>query len=336
MKVKNKEIINIAVIGVGNMGRNHVRTYSSIKNVNLVSVSDINGRTGRKIAEEFKCKYYKDYNLMLKRENIDAVSLVLPTLAHRKAALDIIKFKKHLLIEKPIASSVKDAKEIIKAAAKAKIKLTVGHVERFNPAVQELKKIVDKKIIGETISIIAKRVGMFPPQIKDTNVIIDLAVHDIDVFNYLLEQQPSDIFVKGRKTLTNQREDSAEIFLSYNGISGFIQANWITPVKIRTLSITGSKGYAELNYITQKLEFYQSRYKKNVDSFGQFVVRFGEPVKKIIKIDKKEPLLCELESFVECIKYNKEPKITGEDGLKVLMVAEKSIESLKNNKVIRI
>jgi len=329
--------LNVAVIGVGNMGQHHTRIYSVLKGVNLVAVSDIDEKTGKKIAKNFRCKYFKDYNEMLSKENnIDVISIAVPTKLHKKVSLDVIKFKKHLLIEKPIASTTKEAEIIIKAAKENKVKLTVGHIERFNPAVQEFKKIIKRGDLGEIISIIAKRVGIFPPQIKDSNVIIDLAVHDIDILNYLLSQQPFKIFTQGRKALTNQREDSAEIFLFYNKISGFIQVNWITPVKIRTLAITGSKGYAELNYITQKLEFYQSRYKKSVDNFGEFVIKFGEPVKKEIKINRKEPLLCEIESFLECIKKDKTPLVTGEDGLKSLMIAEKALKSLKDNKVIKI
>lgn len=334
MAAKNK--IKVAVIGVGNMGKHHARVYSKLRDVNLVAVSDINEKKGKQVAKEFDCRYYKDYKKMLNKEHIDAVSIVVPTKLHKKVALDVIGFKKHLLIEKPIASTTKEAQEIIKAAKKAKVKLTVGHIERFNPAVQGLKDVIKKDDLGKIISIIAKRVGMFPPQIKDANVIIDLAVHDIDIFNYLLNQQPSEVFTRGRKALTNRREDSAEIFLSYNGISGFIQVNWITPVKIRTLSVTGSKGYAELNYITQRLELYQSRYKKMVDNFGEFVIKFGEPVKKEIRINKKEPLFCELESFIKCIKRDKEPEVTGEDGLLALVIAEKAMESLRFNKKVGI
>jgi len=317
------------------MGKHHARIYSQLKNASLVAVSDINEKIGKKVAKEFNCQYYKDYNKMLNKERMECVSIAVPTKLHKKVALDVIKSKTHLLIEKPIALTTKEAQEIIKAAKKAKVKLTVGHIERFSPAIRVLKDIVKRGDLGEIISIIAKRVGMFPPQIKDANVIIDLAVHDIDIFNYLLDKQPSEVFAKGRKTLTNHREDSAEIFLSYGGTSGFIQVNWITPVKIRILSVTGSKGYAELNYITQKLEIYQSRYEKTVDNFGEFVIKFGEPIRKEIKVNKKEPLLCELESFIECIEKNKKPEVTGEDGLRVLTIAEKAVESLTRNEIIK-
>ncbi len=331
-----KEKLKVAVIGVGNMGKHHVRCYSNIRDVELVAISDINEEIGKSVAARYNCRYYKNYYDMLKKEDINAVSISVPTKLHKKVALDVIKFKKHVLIEKPIASTVKEAKIIIEEAKLAGVKLMVGHIERFNPAVQKLKKIIKNNLLGEIVSIVAKRVGMFPPQIKDNNVIIDLAVHDIDVFNFLLEKQAIEVFSKGRPALTNNREDSAEIFIYYGKTSGFIQVNWITPIKIRTLSVTGTKGYAELNYITQKLELYQSRYTKNIDNFGEFVIKFGEPVKKEIKINKKEPLMIELKSFVKCIKENTNPPATKEDGLKALLIAEKAILSSKLNKVIKI
>jgi UDP-N-acetylglucosamine 3-dehydrogenase len=331
-----KEKLKVAVIGVGNMGKHHVRCYSNIRDVELVAISDINEEIGNSVAARYNCRYYKNYYDMLKKEDIDAVSIAVPTKLHKKVALDVIKFKKHVLIEKPISSTVKEARRIIDEAESAGVKLMVGHIERFNPAIQELKKIIKKNVLGEIISVIGKRVGMFPPQIKDANVVIDLAVHDIDVFNFLLEKQPIEVFSKGRSALTNNREDSAEIFISYGKTSCFIQVNWITPIKIRTLSVTGSKGYAELNYITQKLELYQSKYTKKVDNFGEFVIKFGEPLKKEIKIKKEEPLMLELKSFIECIKENTNPPVTGEDGLKALLIAEKAISSSKLNKVIKI
>jgi UDP-N-acetylglucosamine 3-dehydrogenase len=301
----------------------------------LIAISDINQNIAKKVAEKFNCKYYKDYKEMLSKENIDAVSIAVPTSLHKKVALDVIKFKKHLLIEKPIAASSKEAEEIIKAAKKAKVKLCVGHIERFNPAVKRLKEIIQKGRLGKIISVIARRVGVFPPQIKDTNVIIDLAVHDIDIFNYLLEKQPVEVFADAQTSLINHREDSAEILLSFDDATGFIQVNWITPIKIRTLSVTGSKGYAELNYITQELELYKSKYKKVVNNFGE-IVKFGKPIKKKIKIKKGEPLLYELKSFIKCIKENKKPEVTGEDGLKAVAIAEGVIKSIRYNRIFKI
>lgn len=329
-----KNPIHVAVIGVGAMGKNHARVYSELNGTKLVAVADID-ETGAKIAEKYNCKFYKDYKEMLKKENIDAVSIAVPTKFHKEIAIDAINTKKHVLVEKPITDNINDAKEIIKAAKENNIKLMVGHVERFNPAVQRLKEIIDEGRLGKLTSMIARRVGLFPPRIKDANVIIDLAVHDIDIFHYLIGSEPKEVYSSIGKALIDKREDYAELFLKYNGITGFIQVNWITPIKIRNLSITGTKGYAELNYLTQELILYESNYKDGYDDFGDFIVKFGKPNKVEIGVEQKEPLKAELEHFIDCIKNNKEPSVNGEVALVALKIALRVVNAneLKNKRV---
>ena len=257
-----------AVIGIGVMGKNHARVYSEMEGVDLVGIADLNQKAGKEIAGKYKCKYYKSHAELLEKEKPDAVSICVPTSLHYKIAKDVIKSGANLLIEKPIADNVEDAVEIVRLAREAKLKLAVGHIERFNPAVQELKRLIDRGKLGKITSIVATRVGLFPPRIKDANVIIDIAVHDIDIFNYLLGKEPVEISAAGGKALVNDREDYADIFLKYNGTNGFIEVNWITPVKLRMLNVTGTKGYARLNYVTQKLTLYESVYEKTFDEDG--------------------------------------------------------------------
>lgn len=328
-------MVNVAVIGIGNMGANHVRVYSELEGVNLVAISDIN-ENERKIAEKFGCEFYKDYRDMLEREEIDALSIAVPTKLHKKIALDCIQNGKDVLIEKPIADTVKNAEAIISAATKKGVILTVGHIERFNPAVQKLKKIISQKKLGEITSIIARRVGIFPPQVKDANVVLDLAVHDIDVFNYLLQQNPSRIYANAGSALDERREDHAFIVIEYDTARCFIQENWITPVKIRNLAVTGTRGYAELNYITQELNVYESVYEKTYDSYGDFVVKFGTPKKKIVEIEKAEPLKVEIMYFIECIVKKRDPFVSGEDGLLALKLSLKAIDSYNKNKIVEV
>jgi len=133
--------------------------------------------------------------------------------------------------------------------------------------------------------------------------------------------------------LTNKREDYAEIFIRYPMANCILQVNWITPVKIRTLSVTGSRGYAALDYITQKVELYKSNYKRQIGDFGEFVIRFGESKKRAIRIKKGEPLVNELKSFMECIRKNTEFLVTGEEGLRALIIAERVLKSLKNHRI---
>ncbi len=313
--------MKVGVIGAGSMGRNHARIYSEMPGVDLVGIADPDEDAGREVARRCGCKHFPDHRDFIKQESLDAVSVCVPTSMHYKVAKDVIGSGVNLLIEKPITKNLKHAEEIVSMAKKAGVKLAVGHIERFNPAVQRLKKLIDDGKLGDITSILARRVGLFPPRIKDANVIIDIAVHDIDVFNYLTGKDPVKISASAGKALVNDREDYADIFLKYNGTNGIIEVNWITPVKIRVLNVTGTKGYAELNYITQDLVMYESIYKKTYDKFGDFVVKFGEPRKRLQKVGKEEPLKLELENFVNAVKKGEEPLVTGEDGLNVLRIA---------------
>jgi UDP-N-acetylglucosamine 3-dehydrogenase len=315
-------MLNVAVIGVGNMGKHHARVYSGI--ANLVAVCDLNENTGKEIARRFRCKFYPDYKKMFASEKIDAVSIAVPTVYHKKVALDCIEAGKHVLVEKPISNNLADAKEIVEAAKRGNVRVAVGHIERFNPAVQKLKEMINNKELGKITTIVARRVGVCPPQIRDASVVIDTAVHDIDVFRFLLEEEPTKIYALSGKAILRQRDDYADILLKYNGTDAFIQVNWITPVKIRNLAVTGTKGYAELNYITQQLILHRSNYRR-IDDFSD-VVKFGTPEEIKVPVKNEEPLKNELKNFLEAVEKGKEPLVSGREGFKTLETALKVIE----------
>lgn len=323
----------VAVIGLGNMGKHHARNYFEMETAELIAVCDVNQELANTAAKRFSCKAYHDYKDLLKNEQIDAVSIAVPTHLHQEVALYFLGQKIDVLIEKPIAATIQDAEAIIRAAQENNCILQVGHVERFNPAVKKLKEIIQQGKLGEVTSIIARRVGTVPVQVRDANVLIDLAVHDIDIINYLYGSSAEKIMGNIGKAMIEKREDYAEIFLKYGNRSGFIQVNWITPIKIRNLSVTGSKGYAELNYITQELVIYESNYTREmVDEYGDYVVKFGLPNKTQVGVETVEPLLIELQDFVRCVKKREQPLVTGEMGLQALSVA---LQVMRQDSVIQ-
>ena len=178
---------NVGVIGVGSMGYNHVRIYSELENANLVAISDMVRGTLDKVSKEFNTVGYVDYDNILQIDDIEAVNICVPTVFHHDVAMRAIEAGKNVLVEKPIASKLPEAKEMINAAKDAGVILATGHVERFNPAVRVAKELLDAGEIGEVVTANAKRLGPYPPRIRDVGVAIDLAIHDIDIFNYLFE-----------------------------------------------------------------------------------------------------------------------------------------------------
>lgn len=293
--------LKVGVIGVGVMGRNHVRVYKNIPTVELVGIADTNKSTLDKVSDEFSVKGFTDYRELVEL-GVDAVSVAVPTTYHADVAKDVIKKGVHLLVEKPLANTLGHGKAIVRAAKKKKVKLMVGHIERFNPAVVRLKQFIDMEELGDILTISAKRVGPFQPRVMDISVLVDCGIHDIDVIRYLLSSEPTEIFSKLR-IIRNKYGDQAVVVLYFNEVCAVIEANWFTPHQIRKLFITGTKGIAELDYISQELTIENSECHI------------------VPKIEKQEPLRLELEYFVNCIRNNEEPVIDGEEGLKNLKIA---------------
>ena len=328
-------MLRVGVIGVGNMGLNHARVYAELEGVKLCAVADADAARANTVATRFNTNAYTNYREMLVRENLEAVTIAVPTREHFQVASDVIRAGINLLIEKPLAANVAEAQALVDAAQNAKLVLAVGHIERFNPAVRELKHLIDANALGNISTVIARRVGIMPPQVQDANVVIDLAVHDIDVLNYLFGELPTLVSATAGYALLEKRFDHAEIFLRYKNAGCFVQVNWITPLKIRTLSVTGDAGHAELNYVTQKLELFESTRAREFDTFGDFVVRFGEPRRTQIQVQMCEPLHLELENFIHAIRHRTPLHVTAHEGLRALQIAQAALQSLNANSTLQ-
>ena len=323
----------MAVIGVGNMGKNHARVYYELNSAELVAIADISQKA-KEIAKKYKCKYYKDYKEMIRKEKLDAVSIAVPTSLHYKVAKDCIEMGINILIEKPITANLEEAEELIKISKD--VVLMVGHIERFNPAVIKLKDIIKKRKIGEIVSIIARRVGLFPKQINDTDVFLDLAVHDLDIFTYLHNTLPKKIYASSGRGIIEDKEDNAIILAEYESSVAVLHVNWITPVKIRSMLITGDKGYCELDYISQRLRMFRSIYEKDYGDFGDFIMKFSSPVVIEAEIKKEEPLKLEIKHFLECVEKSKKPIVGGEEGYNALKLALLARKACRSGEIIKV
>ena len=327
---------NAAVIGVGSMGKNHARVYSSIKDAELVAICDVNDES-KKIADEFNTKYYKNYKEMLSEEKLDAVSICVPTKLHKDIALDVIKSRINVLVEKPIAATTQEAREIIDAARRNNVKLMIGHIEQFNPVVAELKKRIQRNELGRIMQVHCQRLSLFPLRIIDVGVIIDLAIHEIYVLKYLIDSKIKRVYAETAQRFHSSHEDLLIGTIRFdNDVLGVISSNWLTPKKVRQIKVTGERGMFFADYLAQELYFYEKEFAaKSIDYNDAFIKgREGKKVK--VEIKKSEPLKNELEAFIDCIKKNKEPPVTGKDGLEALEIAQNFLESSKKNKVIEL
>jgi len=308
--------LNVGVIGVGAMGRHHARVYSELPFVNLVGVADLNEAAAKEVAKLYCTTPFTDYEELLAMD-VDAVSIAVPTSVHKDVALRVAEYGVDMLIEKPIADSIKNAEKIVKVARREGVKVMVGHIERFNPAVLKLKELILAGELGEILTMSSKRVGPYSPRIRDVGIIIDLAVHDIDTISYLYGSRAVSVYaVAGNSFHTS--EDYASLLIRFEpNKSGLIETNWLTSKKVRTLTAVGTDGVASLDYIEQALEICKD-----------------ETVR--VDVRKREPLKNELEAFLSCVVEDRRPEPSGEDGMYVLSVAISAIRSYKAGSVVKL
>jgi UDP-N-acetylglucosamine 3-dehydrogenase len=310
--------IKVGVIGCGVWGRNHARVYKELKNVTLAGVADSIHSTAREIGERYKTSWYTDPTKIIEDPEIQIISICTPTITHAEISHLAIEAGKNILVEKPMANNVHEAIALIKAAKKHNVLLTVGFVERFNPAVQEAYKRISEGAIGDVILAHTRRVSRSPQRIGDIGVVKDLAIHDIDIINHLFDEDPETIFAVMGKIRHNY-EDYANINISYSrNRNAFIETNWLTPRRIRTLTVTGTEGILNVEYTSQQITL------ENNEMIMQPFLLY------------KEPLQEELKSFVECVKADKTPMVTGHDGLRALQICEAALKSSDTKKMIKI
>jgi UDP-N-acetylglucosamine 3-dehydrogenase len=218
-----------------------------------------------------------------------------------------------------MATNTRQAQQLIKTAEENALHLTVGFLMRFIPGLQHIRKAVEKKEIGELVCVTAKRVSQWPERIGDVGVVKDTAIHDIDVMRYISNESPTSVYAKTGSMRHRQFEDYAQLMLTYEDEkSAFIESNWLTPYKTRTLTVTGSDAIMRLDYITQDLWIESA--KESLQPRYPF----------------QEPLKLELQHFAECITEKKTPIITGSDGLEALSIAEAALQSSARNRMIKL
>jgi UDP-N-acetylglucosamine 3-dehydrogenase len=327
-------VLKAAVIGLGMMGRNHARIYGLMDGSRLVAMADSSPAALESMARIYNAHPYADYLEMLDTERPDIVSVAVPTRLHREVSVAALERGVHVFLEKPISGDVAEGQKIIDAAERTGSKLAVGHIERFNPAVLELKKQLEAGQLGRIFQIHARRVGPFPPRVQDVGVVIDLATHELNLLEYLTGSRVETIYAETECEIHPTHEDLLTGILKFaDGTVGILDINWLTPTKIRELSLIGEKGMYLVNYLTQDLYFYENDYANgHWEGLAIMGVSEGRLIRHNIK--RKEPLLAELEAFVEAVLHDTPPLVGGEEALRAVLLAQKLIESGQKHEVI--
>lgn len=325
-----ENVLRAGVIGLGNMGRHHARNYATSQNSRLEVVCDSDENGFERTKELFKKKgitydarehlNYRD----IKTGDLDIVSIVTPTPTHYDCARYFLENGTHVLLEKPITDDAEKARELIRVSEQNGTNLMVGHIERFNPAVVGLKKLIDNGTLGEINQVYVFRCGPFPPQIKE-DILIDFGIHDLDLMNQFFGMPTGIPYARINSVLGARNEDTFNAVIEYGNTQAHLTTSWSVPVRLRRIEVFGTGGYARMYFTDQILFYYKSRYTKEREweDFGDFKIIFAHDSEKIeVPITTDEPLRLELEAFMESVRNGTKVPVSGQEGLNALLVAE--------------
>jgi predicted dehydrogenase len=308
-------MIRAAVIGVGHLGRYHAEKYAIIDQARLVGVVDISRRRAETLAERLKTKPFFDYRDVI--DQVDAVSIVVPTLNHYSVAKDFLEAGKHVLLEKPMTRTIEEAETLIELARRNNVVLQVGHLERFNPAMRAVAHLT-----GRPLFIEANRISPFPARGTDVDVVLDLMIHDIDIILHLAGEDPCAIQAVGVPVVT-PRVDIANARMEFpGGLVANLNASRISSRIERKLRIFQMDAYLSIDFANKNV--YMARRQTPPQGTGLPVIAGQE-----ITVDSGDALETEIRAFLTAISDHCEPEVCGEDGRRALDVALKIMSDIK-------
>jgi len=299
--------MKIVQIGTGGWGKNHTRILSELGV--LVAVCDADSQKSKEYGEKYSVNHYTSLDELLSSEEFDGAFVVTPTSTHTAIAQKLLEVKKHVFVEKPMTYKSEDGQNLVKIAEKNKVILTCGYIERFNPAVDVVKKMVKEKKYGDLVMLEFHRENRMPLHIKDVGIIYDTSVHDIDTANWLFDEMPQVVFARAGK-IKHEHEDFTSIMLGYkNDKVAIISSNWITPKKLRKFNAVCTDAIISSDFITQEIVI-----EKDEDS-------------ETIQNEKQEPLLLEIQSFLGAIENKNDLVVKSQEAVNVTKIAEAALLS---------
>lgn len=308
--------IRIGVIGVGNMGQHHARVLSLLKDVELVGVADINVERGLDTASKYRARFFEDYRDLL--PHVDAVCVAVPTRQHHAVGMTCLQAGVHVLIEKPIAASIAEAESLVNTAAETGCILQVGHIERFNPAFQELSKVLKTE---ELLALEAHRMSPYSNRANDVSVVLDLMIHDIDLLLDLADSTVVKLTASGSRSAGSGYLDYVTATLGFaNGIVATLTSSKVTHRKIRRISAHCKNSLTEADFLNNEILIHRQTTANYMTDYGQVLYRQDGLIEKVYT-SNIEPLHAELEHFVNCVRGGNPPSVGGEQALKALRLA---------------
>ena len=299
--------MKIVQIGTGGWGKNHTRILSQLGV--LSAVCDADSQRSKEYGEKYSVNHYESLDDLLISEEFDGAFVVTPTSTHTEIATKLLEAKKHVFVEKPMTYKSEDGEKLAKLAEKNKVILTCGYIERFNPAVDVVKKFVKEKKFGDLVMLEFHRENRMPLHIKDVGIIYDTSVHDIDTANWLFDDMPHVVFARAGK-IKHEHEDFASIMLGYKDDKvAIISSNWITPKKVRKFNAVCTDAIISSDFITQEIIIEKSDESETVQN------------------EKQEPLLLEIQSFLGAIEGKNEQVVKSQEAVNVTKIAEAALLS---------
>ncbi len=336
--------VAVAVVGLG-FGAVHARVLSEMDGVDLVAVCDVDERRLATATRGRTLKAYRDYEALFRDERLDAVVVAVPTRLHEKVALAGIEAGVPALVEKPVAPDLAAARRLYEAAEKASVRVMPGHIERFNPAVVELRRRVHDGQIGHVLQLTARRLGPFAARVRDVSVVHDLALHDIDVMRHVLGLEVESVFAETQSEVRTPLDDSLLGLLRFAARPvapapvALLEVNWLTPRKVRELWVLGQAGLFILDYLAQTLELHENLPGES-EAAGAWstlaTLRGAEPgAVTRIPVATREPLERELSAFVAAVRSGSPMPLGREDALAAVAIADALTESARTGMPVK-
>ena len=313
--------VRIGLAGLGSMGRNHLRLLSARDDVRLAAVADPVAESLAAAAATTPAQAFESPLAMIAEGDLDAVVIAAPTTTHLPIAQAAIERGIAILVEKPVAATVDEAMAIVAASRRSGVPVQVGHVERFNPAVLELGRLIRAGWLSTIYSIASRRAGPFPARIRDVGVTVDLATHDADILSWVAGERPLRVYAETAQRIHATNEDLLFGLLHFpSGATGMLDVNWLTPAKRRQLVVVGEEGMFELDYLTQRLTFTRATDTTNPRLIQGYAPTFEGDVVEL-PVASAEPLASELDAFIEVVRAGGRPIVDAEDGLWAVAIA---------------